>query len=151
MKKPYFPLFIDISQKSIVVVGGGRIAERRVKTLLQFAEDIQVISPKLTEELRRLAESRRIEWIQKRYIPGQLAGAFFVLAATDDAACNEQIVTDCRKLGILVNTSHRKELCDFYFPAVVVRKNVVAGITASGDSHAQARDARIQVEKELEE
>ena len=151
MKKPYFPLFIDISQKSIVVVGGGRIAERRVKTLLQFAEDIQVISPKLTEELRCLAESRRIEWIQKRYMPGQLAGAFFVLAATDDAACNEQIVTDCRKLRILVNTSHRKELCDFYFPAVVVRKNVVAGITASGDSHAQARDARIQVEKALEE
>ncbi len=69
MKKPYFPLFIDISQKSIVVVGGGRIAERRVKTLLQFAEDIQVISPKLTEELRCLAESRRIEWIQKRYMP----------------------------------------------------------------------------------
>jgi len=105
MKKPYFPLFIDISQKSIVVVGGGRIAERRVKTLLQFAEDIRVISPKLTEELRCLAESRRIEWIQKRYIPGQLAGAFFVLAATDDAACNEQIVTDCRKLGILYEST----------------------------------------------
>ena len=84
-------------------------------------------------------------------MPGQLAGAFFVLAATDDAACNEQIVTDCRKLGILVNTSHRKELCDFYFPGLAVKEELVAGITASGDSHAQARDARIQVEKALEE
>ena len=149
MNKPYFPLFIDIAQKEIVVIGGGRIAERRVKTLLSFAEHIVVAAPELTEKLYGLVKKGQIEWIQENYDSKMLEGAFIVLAATDNAACNEQIVKDCRRRGILVNTAHRKELCDFYFPAVAARENVVVGITASGQSHAKARETREKIERVL--
>lgn len=147
MSKPYFPLFIDLSQKKIVVIGGGNIAERRVKTLLKFTEDIQIVSPRLTEELYRLAEDGQINWHSGSYTAGTLEGADIVLAVTNDAVCNEQIARECKSRGILVNTAHKKELCDFYFPAVVVEEHVVAGITASGQSHVQAGKARRQVEK----
>lgn len=150
MRKPYFPLFIDISQKKIIVIGGGSVAERRVKTLLAFAEDIQVVAPELTENLYRLMEGGQIDWTKEHYTQEVIIGADIVLAATNDAACNEAVARDCKKLGIPVNTAHKKELCDFYFPAVVVKDHVVAGITASGCSHTQARKAREQVEKVLE-
>lgn len=149
MQKPYFPLFTDISQKQIVVVGGGKIAERRVKTLLEFAEHIQVVSPAVTEELHRLVKSGRIDWREEHYTFDAIKDADIVLAATDDAACNEEVAGDCKIRNIPVNAAHKKELCDFYFPAIASCGNIVAGITASGYSHAQAREARKRVEEAL--
>lgn len=149
MQKPYFPLFIDMSQKKIVVIGGGRIAERRVKTLLEFAEYIQIVSPEVTETLYCLAKRGRIGWSRERYTAEALKEADVVLAATNDGLCNEQIAMECKRRGILVNAAHEKELCDFYFPAVVVHEQVTAGITANGRSHAQAKEARRLVEQAL--
>ncbi|MEZ3434917.1 MAG: bifunctional precorrin-2 dehydrogenase/sirohydrochlorin ferrochelatase [Lachnospiraceae bacterium] len=146
MKKLYFPLFVDISQKEIVVAGGGKVAERRVNTLLSFTEHIKVVSPELTEGLHHLAENGQIVWLEKLYESKVLEGADIVLAATDDASCNEQIVRDCRKRGILVNTAHKKELCDFYFPAVDIRENIVIGINASGINHKQVKQMRKDLE-----
>lgn len=143
--KPHFPLFIDISDDRIVVVGGGTIAERRVCTLLSFAGNVTVIAPELTARLQELWEQKEICWIRAYYensMDEMLRSADMVLAATDDASCNEQIADVCKKAGVLVNVSHKKELCDFYFPAVVVRDNVSVGITASGLHHAQARHMR---------
>ena len=77
---------------------------------------VVVAAPELTEKLYGLVKKGQIEWIQENYDSKMLEGAFIVLAATDNAACNEQIVKDCRRRGILVNTAHRKEFCDFYFP-----------------------------------
>lgn len=151
MKKLYFPLFVDISQKEIVVAGGGKVAERRVNTLLSFTEHIKVVSPELTEGLHHLAENGQIVWLEKLYESKVLEGADIVLAATDDASCNEQIVRDCRKRGILVNTAHKKELCDFYFPAVVRRGKLVAGVTAGGLSHKGVKEARECIDRALTE
>lgn len=150
MNKRYFPLFIDISKKKVIVIGGGKVAERRVKTLLEFVNHIEVVSPEVTRDLYGLSERREITWIKGCYTAGVLDGADMVLAATDNADCNEKIVRDCRERGILVNTAHKKEMCDFYFPAVAVSKNVVAGITASGMNHSQAGGVRKRIEDLLE-
>ena len=72
-----------------------------------------------------------------------------LLAATDDPECNEAAVKEARKRGILVNAAHKKELCDFYFPAVAGKDEIVAGICASGLSHKKARRAREAVERAL--
>lgn len=151
-KKPYFPMFIDISKKKIIIIGGGKIAQRRVHTLLKFAENITVISPEVTEEMRRLSEQQKICWIQAAFdesADSVLKDADIVLAATNDSECNERIAGICKEQGIPVNVSHKKELCDFYFPAVAVRENVVAGVTSSGLNHTQARQVRERVEKAL--
>lgn len=165
-RKPYFPMFIDISEKKIIVAGGGRIAERRIDTLLKFAADITVIAPEVTDGICKMAEEGKVIWIRRAFhkdageiqadaqknlsdIEVFLKNADMVLAATNDAECNERIMRLCRERGIPVNVSHKKELCDFYFPAVVVKDNVTVGITSGGLSHAQARKVREQVETVL--
>ena len=147
-RKPYFPIFTDIAEYKIIVVGGGKVAQRRVETLLQFAEDITVIAPVITEELREFWKQKRIVWLEKSYaheMDEMLKCADMVLAATDDLQCNEELVKVCRNYGVLVNTSHKKELCDFYFPAIVVKENAVAGVTASGINHMQAKCLREKI------
>lgn len=158
--KPYFPMFIDLSEKRIVIIGGGKVAERRAETLLKFAEDITVVSPELTEKLKCMTEEKKVRWIPeavsahgrlcKEETGMFLEGADMVIAATNDSACNERILVFCRERDIPVNVSHKKELCDFYFPAVVVKDNVTVGITSGGLSHARARKVRKQVEAALE-
>lgn len=151
-KKPYFPMFIDLSEKKIVVIGGGKIAERRVKTLLSFTDHVIVIAPEITDEICRIVKEGNLVWIKASFCEVEeevLSHADMVLAATNDPECNEEIAVVCKKKEIPVNVSHKKELCDFYFPAVVVKENVVAGITASGLDHSQARKVRERVEEAL--
>lgn len=150
MEKPYFPMFVDISRKRIVVVGGGKVAQRRVETLLGFAEDILVAAPEITEDIREFYEAARIQWVETSYHTEVLQGADMVLAATDDVQCNEQIVEDCHERGILVNAAHKKELCDFYFPGVVKKENLVVGVTSSGLSHSEVRHIRERIENALD-
>lgn len=149
MKGLYFPVFMDLSEKKIVVIGGGKIAQRRVKTLLEFAGEILVAAPEITKELKQYVENKEIAWLKAIYHKAQLEGADIVLAATDDPRCNEQIVSDCKEKGILVNTAHRKELCDFYFPAIIRQNDIVAGITACGISHKKVKETRQYIEQAL--
>lgn len=150
MKKPYFPLFIDLSQKKIVIIGAGKIAQRRVETLLEFAGNILVAAPEATRRIRQLHEEGRILWIQDAYHKELLEGADLVLAATDDAVCNEQVIADCRARNIPANASHKKELCDFYFPGIIRHEDLVIGFSSGGQNHREVREAREKIEAALE-
>ncbi len=151
MTKPvYFPLFVDISQKNFLVIGGGKIALRRVLTLLGFTNQIRIVSPELNQELAVLIEENHLCWEEQQYATEVLKDADYVLAATNDTDCNEQIVEDCRERRIPVNASHRKELCDFYFPSVVQKDHLVVGICGSGLNHSLVKNTRIQIENVLQ-
>ena len=148
-EKPFFPMFIDLSKKKVVVIGGGRIAGRRIRTLLSFAGQICVIAPEVTEEIEGYIKEGRITHLKTRYAPELIRDADLVLAATDDPVCNEQAADECRRRGIPVNVSHKKELCDFYFPGTAVCGDLTAGVTASGRDHGKAKRAREEIEKIL--
>ena len=143
----YFPVFIDLSQKKIVVIGGGRIAGRRVKTLLDFAGEIQVVAPSVTEELKGLADAGLVTWLKQPYERGLIQDADMVLACTDDPGVNQDVYAACKCLGIPVNCADDKRKCDFYFPGVVRQDSLVIGITASGEDHRRARKVREMVEE----
>ena len=81
---PYYPIFLNISGKRCVVVGGGLVALRKVNTLLEHEASVEVISPELCPELSQLAKSRAIQVLQRNYNGGDLRGAFIAIAATDD-------------------------------------------------------------------
>lgn len=149
MKQPYFPVFLDLSQKEILVAGGGQVAERRVRSLLLFTDRICLVSPEVTKDLEKWAAEGRIVWKKRKIRAKDLEGKDLVLAATDEADCNEQIVKDCRKKGILVNTSHKKELCDFLFPALAWNEKVVAGISSGGEDCHATVEARKHIQKLL--
>ncbi len=154
-QKKYFPIFIDLSEKAIVVIGGGTIASRRVHTLVNFAEKIMVVSPKMTETLQELYEQGKIDWKQEEYQIEQIKNADMVIAATNQKKVNEQVKADCQKLEkemgrqIFVSVIDDRELCDFYFPSIVQTEDVTIGINSGGKSPSLTKRVREQIEKIL--
>lgn len=123
--KPFFPMFIDLSDKNIVVVGGGKIATRRVKTLLSFTRNIRVIAPKVTREMMELAKTGYVELLTRPVKRTDFAMAYMVIAATNDWKLNDEIHRVCKEEGIYVNVASDREACDFYFPGVYMRDEMV--------------------------
>lgn len=146
MAKPYFPMFVDLSEKRALVVGAGRIAARRVGTLMAFCGHIRVVAPEVSPEMAALD----VDVARRRFEVGDLEGADLVLAATDDIRLNAEIARLCRQRGVPVNVSSDRTLCDFYFPGVAMAGNVVAGISASGVDHRLAHRATGAVREALQ-
>lgn len=148
--KRYFPMFVDLSDKNIVVVGGGNIATRRVKSLLQFTRNITVVAPKLSADLLELGKAGQI-LIQNRQVKrSDFRQAYMVIAATNDWKLNDDIYRICKEEGIYVNVSSDREKCDFYFPGVIMQDELVVGITASGLDHSKAKRVRKEIQSALE-
>lgn len=146
MSKPFFPMFVDLAKKHVLVVGAGHIAARRIETLKLFCDDITVMAPEIRPEIEGMGVALR----RRPYEPADLDGADLVIAATDDSALNAEIAQDCRALGIPVNVISDQTLCDFYFPGVSVSGPVVAGVTASGTDHRLAKRATEAVRDALQ-
>lgn len=137
--KRYFPMFVDLSDKKIIIVGGGQIATRRVHTFLQFTRNILVISPDMTSELIELCNAGIVQYRHRKVKRSDLTNAYIVVAATNDRRVNDDIYRICKEEGIYVNVSSDRDKCDFYFPGIVMQDSMVVGITASGLSHKKAR------------
>lgn len=148
--KPLFPLFTDISNYKIVVIGGGSIALRRVRTHLAFASDVTVVAPEVQEELQELAAAGRLRLLKKPYCREDLYAAQMVLAATDDRKVNDDIYSACKCLGILVNVASDRRKCDFQFPSVVLKEDISVGITGNGENHRKVKETRQKLEQYLE-
>ena len=145
--KRYFPMFIDLSDKNVVVVGGGNIATRRVKTLLQFTRNVTAIAPKVTEELRGFGTAGYVNLITRPVKRSDFQTAYMVIAATNDWKLNDEIYRVCKEEGIYVNIADDKSKCDFYFPGIYMKDEMVVGITASGLDHHKAKKVRIAFRK----
>jgi siroheme synthase-like protein len=144
---PYFPLFIDISGSACVIIGGGRIAERRTKTLLAFGARPTVIAPDVSPALDALARDGSISLKKRGYAGAEdIQGAALVCAATDDRAVNARAARDARDAGIPINVADAPALCTFFFPALVRRGELVAGITTSGSCPGLAARLRRTLE-----
>ena len=152
MEKAYFPMFVDISETEILVVGGGKIAARRIRTLLDFTVHITVITPALDEKLRQYADLEKFRWVQRKYRESDITGSDkpdIVLAATGDTEVNAEIGRLCRSLGICVNVADKKEMCDFYFPSIVKTEEVVIGINSGGANPGATKRTREKIEEWL--
>lgn len=138
----YFPLFVDLSEKEVLVIGGGRIAARRIQTLRGFTEKITVIAPEASSVVVELAQQGAVRLLLRPYREGEIPPkTYLVLAATDSAKVNRAVSQECREKGILVNVCSDRSLCDFYFPGIVMQENLVVGVTAGGMDHGLARRA----------
>lgn len=151
----YFPMFIDIEGKYILVVGAGKIALRRVQTLLQFRARIKVIAKEIPkgqkEAFHLLVSEGKIVLEEKAFEESDLTEALFlVLAATNVKKLNHEICMLCRKRKILANTATDRTDCDFYFPAVAVQEELVVGITGDGSDHRKVAETAARIRKVLE-
>ena len=140
-----FPLFLDLTGKKVVLVGGGTIASRRIGTLRLFGCQIVVIAPELK------SREADITWIRRPYEMGDLEGAYLAIAATSDRQVNHQVGEEAHRLGIPVSVADCEAECSFYFPAICLGEELVAGVVSSGRDHNRtARTAR-EIRKLLEE
>lgn len=139
----YYPAFINLSGKQCIVVGGGKVAERKVLSLLNSGAVVKVISPAITEMLRRQKERGRIKHIRRNYKSGDLKDAFLVIAATSDERINRKISEEA---PCLVNVVDRPEMANFIVPAVVSRGPMTIAVSTSGASPAMAREIRKELE-----
>ena len=146
-KMAFFPFFIDIADKKILIAGGGNVALRKAQKLLQYGADITVTAPEICAELERLDG---VTLIRRGFTDSDADGAFAVIAATDDRALNSHIYELCTRRNILVNTVDDPENCGFYFPALVREGNVTIGISTGGTAPAFAKFVREKVEDELD-
>jgi len=145
----YYPIFLNIRGKRCVVVGGGPVALRKVKALLEHEANVEVISPELCPELSQLAKSRAIQVLQKNYNGGDLQGAFIAIAATDDGEINNKVAEEARAKGVLVNVVDDSEHSDFIVPSQLRRGDITIAVSTAGKSPALARKIRTRLEKDF--
>ena len=142
----YYPIFLNVNNRRCVVVGGGYVAERKVKTLIEQGAQVMLISQHLTKELEGLARQGAIQVMLRDYRPGDLTGAVIAIAATDNAQVNHQIAEDGRRWGVLVNVVDDPEASDFIVPSQFCRGDVVIAISTGGRIPALARKIRMELE-----
>lgn len=136
--KEFFPLFVNIKSKDVLVVGGGKIAARRSATLAKFDCRIRVVAPELSAELQTLVDCGGFEYHKRCFLSEDLEGAFLVVAATNDREINHTVAILAKQSGIYHSIADCKEECDFFFPAVIQTSDTVIGVTAEGKSHHAA-------------
>lgn len=146
-KTTRFPFFIDMNNKPVIVFGGGSIAKRRISVLLDFGAKVQAIAPDFAGELYNISrENKKLELIEGDFedwleIGGFSNGIpFCVLACTDNSSVNKMIAKYARENNLMVNVCDDASDCDFYFPAIVRKEEMVLGISSNGSSHRRVRE-----------
>ncbi|MCL0049715.1 bifunctional precorrin-2 dehydrogenase/sirohydrochlorin ferrochelatase [Peptococcaceae bacterium] len=141
-------MYLKLENENCLVVGGGRVAERKIKALLESGADITVVSPDLTPYLRELKEKGVIRHIDRKYQDSDLEGMFLVISATDDESVNKRVSEQCFARKILVNVVDDPPKCSFFVPAMVRRGDLTIAISTGGKSPMLAARIREQLEKQ---
>ena len=147
----YLPIFVDLRDRLVVVVGGGHVAQRKIEHLLKAHARVRVVAPQLCAELVVFRDLGRIECRPVPFSAPQLDGAALVVAATDDEAVNEDVSRAARERGIWVNVVDDAQRSAFIFPAIVDRSPLIVAVGTSGNSPTLARRVRTQIEALLPE
>ena len=130
-----------------MVIGGGKVALRKVKALLEHGARVQVISPDPCLELSQLAKNGTLELLPRDYSWGDLEDAFVVVAATDDSSINKRVAEEARKRGVLVNVVDDPEKSDFIMPSYLRRGDITIAVSTGGRSPTLARKIRTRLEE----
>lgn len=142
----YIPIFVEVAGKPCIVVGGGEVAERKVKALLEAGAAVTVVSPALDGALAAMARRGTVRHLARSYQRGDLRGFVLVYAATDDGALNRRLAVEADELGTPINVADAPELCTFLSPSVIRRGDLQIAVSTSGASPAMARRIREQLE-----
>jgi precorrin-2 dehydrogenase/sirohydrochlorin ferrochelatase len=145
----YYPIFLNLRGPRCIVVGGGKVAERKVRALLRAGASVRVVSPDLTARLAQLAARKRISVTRRAYRKGDLGQPLLVFAATDDPAVQQAVGKEAEAIGALVNLADDRERSTFLVPASFARGDLQVAISTSGASPALARNLRWRLQAML--
>jgi precorrin-2 dehydrogenase/sirohydrochlorin ferrochelatase len=149
--KAYYPVYLDLTGRRCVVVGGGRVAERKVATLLKYGADVTVVAPKVTDGIEALVDDESVNVERRGYVRGDLTGAFVVICATDAEEVNRAVYAEAEEMGVLVNVVDVPSLCNFIVPSIVRRGGLQIAISTGGAAPAVAKRVRKRLQEEFGE
>jgi precorrin-2 dehydrogenase/sirohydrochlorin ferrochelatase len=142
----YLPIFIDVSGRHCVVIGGGQIAERKIRSLIEAGAAVTVVSPSLTDGLAALAKRDAIRYLARTYQLGDLEGVFLAYEASGKVETERTAAAEARARGVLINVADVPNLCSFIAPAVIKRGDLQIAVSTGGASPAFARKIREELE-----
>ena len=144
-----YPVFLKLKDVPCLVIGGGAVAERKVKSLLEAEASITVISPTVTEELRVIIASGKVEHRQREYRVGDLEGYTVVIASTSSREVNGQVYREATKREALINAVDDPEHSSFFMPSVIRRGDLQIAVSTSGRAPYFARKLRQLLQKKI--
>jgi siroheme synthase-like protein len=144
---PYYPIYIDIEDRSVVIVGGGNVCARKAETMMRYGARVTIVSPDFTEEIEQWAREGKLALRRKTYDASDVDDANLVIASTDHQAVNEQVAADCRARRIPVNVVDVTPLCEFIVPAIVESGGIQIAISTGGKSPALARTLKEDLQR----
>jgi len=142
----YYPLFLELKGEKVLVVGGGRVAERKIKGLLDAGARVYVVAKELSPSMMELKASSAFHYLGKDFRPEHLDGVRLVFVATNDHSLNEFVSTSAKEKGLWVNVVDQPELCSFIVPSTIRRGKVIVAISSGGQSPALSKFLRERLE-----
>jgi precorrin-2 dehydrogenase / sirohydrochlorin ferrochelatase len=142
----YYPVNLNIKHRKCLVVGGGPVAFRKAKMLMDCGAEVTVVSMDFCDEFEKFSNIPSISLVQRKYFSSDLDEKFLVIGATDDSDLNRQISEDAEKKNMLCNIADVPKICNFILPSVIRRGDLVISVSTSGKSPAFAKRLRKDLE-----
>lgn len=146
-----YPIFLKLEGVKCLVVGGGEVASRKIKALLECGASVLATSHEFNAEIKDLASSDNLRLDQRCFIDKDLEGMLIVIVATDDMDVNKSISKKAMERGLLVNVVDQPELCNFYVPSSLTRGDLKIAISTAGKSPATAKKIREFLEEQFDD
>lgn len=145
----YYPVYIQLHEQPCIVIGGGKIAEGKVEGLLAAGAKVTLVSPEITSHLNELVKQNQVIYIPRVYQPGDLAGAFMVICATDQTEINHQVWQEASANQQLVNVVDDTPRCNFIAPAILRKGDLTIAISTGGKAPALAVRLKERLKEEI--
>lgn len=151
MKKkfPYYPIYIDIEDREVLIVGGGNVCARKAETMIRYGARVTIVSPEITDEIAGWENDKALVVRRKLYDEADLNGASIVIASTDDRCINARVARDCRRRKVPVNVVDVTHLCEFIVPAIIEKGSVQIAVSTGGKSPALARTLKEELQQTI--
>lgn len=141
----FFPIFVDLSTRNVLIVGGGKVALRKARVILQFTQNVTVVAPNVIDDIKLL----EVNICEREFNVNDLSDKFLVITTTDNKLLNQEVLNICNSMGILCNsaTSNKQDNC--IFPSIVRDGDITIGISTNGKSPTVSRKIRENIEKSI--
>jgi len=144
-----FPIFVNLRDRKVLVVGAGTIGASKCESLLRAGADVHVVAPAACAWIEEQSAAKNLHWDRRQFSADDLQGMFLCVAATDSETTNHAIFDEARKRNVLCNVVDDPDYCDFFYPAVVRRGALQIAVSTSGLSPALARRLRVELEQQF--
>lgn len=142
----YYPIYIDLENKSVLVVGGGLVAYRKVKTLLNYGALVRIVSPKIVPDLKDMIDGEHCLWIPKEYSKEDIQDSVLVFSCTEKEEINARVAQDAKGNSRLINVVDDPDNCSFIVPSIMSRGDLSIAVSTAGSSPLVARQIRQELE-----